>query len=144
MRRMKEMAKFQPGMSFYGEMPDMYNMTLNTDHALIKQLAEKAEKALHKELTDIDADLAATEKVIAALRDLGKDGKEIPEDKKKELEEQNDHAAALREKKQALIGDYAKKQDVAQQLVDIALLGNGLLKGEALTNFLNRSISLLS
>jgi len=144
MRRMKEMAKFQPGMSFYGEMPDMYNMTLNTDHALIKQIAEKAEKALHKELSDIDADLAATEKVTAALRDLGKDGKEIPEDKKKELEEQNDHAAALREKKQALIGDYAKKQDVAQQLVDIALLGNGLLKGEALTNFLNRSISLLS
>ncbi len=143
MRRMKEMAQFQPGMSFYGEMPDAYNLTLNTNHKLIQEAIENAEKALESELKPIDEDLKATANVIKAIRDLNKDGKGVPEDKKKDLEENENKERELRDKKTAVITRYAQDQDKVKQLIDIALLGNGLLKGEALNNFLQRSISLL-
>ena len=143
MRRMKEMAQFQPGMSFYGEMPDSYALTLNTEHPLIQKLIDEAEKATQNELKPIDEDLKATANVISALRNLKKDGEEMPEDKKKDLEDNEAKERDLRQKRDAVISNYADGQDLVHQLIDIALLGNGLLKGEALNKFLKRSVDLL-
>ena len=140
---MKEMAQFQPGMSFYGELPDTYTLTLNTNHRLIKDVIEAAEQSLESELKPIDEELTATNNVVNALRSLDKDNKGVPEDKKKDLEENEAKARELRDKKNAAIATYASKQDKVKQLIDIALLSNGLLKGEALSNFLRRSVDLL-
>ena len=143
MRRMKEMAQFQPGMSFYGEMPDSYSLTLNTAHPLVKQLIDDAVNATAEDLKPIDEDINATNNVISALRSLDKDNKDVPEDKKQELKANEKHVAELRERKNAIVTDYASKQDKVKQLIDIALLGSGLLKGEALNTFIRRSIDLL-
>ena len=143
MRRMKDMAQFQPGMSFYGEIPDSYNLMLNTNHRLVKQVVDDAMSALAEQLKPIDDDIAATNNVVNALRDLRKDNKELPEDKKKELDDNEKRAHELRDKKNEHIGKYAAGQPRVKQLIDIALLGNGLLKGEALSDFLRRSVELL-
>ena len=143
MRRMKEMAQFQPGMSFYGELPDSYTLTLNTEHPLVKRVIDDAVKATEAELKPLDDELTATNNVISALRDLKKDDKDLTDEQKKDLENNEAHASELREKKTAAITTYAAGQDIVHQLIDIALLGSGLLKGEALNEFLKRSVSLL-
>jgi molecular chaperone HtpG len=143
MRRMKEMAQFQAGMSFYGEMPDYYNLTLNTTHPLVKKLIDDAVAATQASLKPLDDDLQATNNVIRAIRDLDKDGKGVPEDKKQDLSDNEKRAGELREQKTAVISDYAAGQEKVKQLIDIALLGNGLLRGEALDRFLKRSVELL-
>ena len=143
MRRMKEMAQFQPGMSFYGELPDSYMLTLNTEHELIKRVIDDAVKATEAELKPINEDIKATNNVINALRDLKKDDKDLTDEQKKDLEENEKKVGELRDKRNAVITAYAAGQDVVKQLIDIALLGNGLLKGESLNTFLKRSVSLL-
>ncbi len=143
MRRMKEMAKFQPGMNFYGELPDAYNLTLNTSHPLVTKLVDDAQQALGDELKGIDNDIAATDAAVKAIRALDKDNKGVPDDKKDALKENEDKLAQLRAKKEDVIARYAGGQDKVKQLIDIALLGHGLLKGEALSRFLARSVSLL-
>lgn len=143
MRRMKEMAQFQPGMSFYGELPDSYMLTLNTEHELIKRVIDDAVKATEAELKPINEDIKATNNVINALRDLKKDDKDLTDEQKKDLEENEKKVSELRDKRNAVITAYAAGQDVVKQLIDIALLGNGLLKGESLNTFLKRSVSLL-
>ena len=143
MRRMKEMAQFQPGMSFYGELPDSYMLTLNTEHELIKRVIDDAVKATEAELKPINEDIKATNNVINALRDLKKDDKDLTDEQKKDLEENEKKVSELRDKRNAVITAYAAGQDVVKQLIDIALLGNGLLKGKSLNTFLKRSVSLL-
>ena len=143
MRRMKEMAKFQPGMNFYGDMPTAYNLTLNTNHPVVKKVIDDAESALTGELKPIEQQLHDTSTKIKAIRDLNKDNKGIPDDKKPELEKEEKTASELRDKQQAIITKYASGQDTVKQLIDIALLGNGLLKGEALSKFLKRSVDML-
>lgn len=143
MRRMKEMAQFQPGMSFYGELPDSYMLTLNTEHELIKRVIDDAVKATEAELKPINEDIKATNNVINALCDLKKDDKDLTDEQKKDLEENEKKVSELRDKRNAVITAYAAGQDVVKQLIDIALLGNGLLKGESLNTFLKRSVSLL-
>ncbi len=143
MRRMKEMAKFQPGMSFYGELPDAYNLTLNSDHRLIKAIVNDAETALADSLKPIDDEIAATDNIVNALRDLDKDHKEGEPDHKEEIQHNEDRLAELRADREGKIAQFAATQDRVHQLIDIALLSNGLLKGEALSNFLRRSVDLL-
>ena len=143
MRRMKEMAQFQSGMNFYGELPNAYNLTLNTNHPVVKKVIEAANSSLEGELKPVNDELKATNSVIEAIKSLDKDGKGVPEDKKADLKTNEDKATELRAKKDELIGKYAAGNDTVKQLIDIALLGNGLLKGEALSNFLKRSVSLL-
>ncbi len=143
MRRMKEMAQFQSGMNFYGELPNAYNLTLNTNHPVVKKVIEAANSSLKGELTPVNDELKATNAVIEAIKSLDKDGKGVPEDKKADLKTNEDKATELRAKKDELISKYAAGNDTVKQLIDIALLGNGLLKGEALSNFLKRSVSLL-
>ena len=143
MRRMKEMAQFQSGMNFYGELPNAYNLTLNTNHPVVKKVIEAANSSLEGELKPVNEELKATNAVIKAIKSLDKDGKGVPEDKKADLKTNEDKATELRAKKDELISKYAAGNDTVKQLIDIALLGNGLLKGEALSNFLKRSVSLL-
>lgn len=143
MRRMKEMAQFQSGMNFYGELPNAYNLTLNTNHPVVKKVIEAANSSLEGELKPVNDELKATNAVIEAIKSLDKDGKGVPEDKKADLKTNEDKATELRTKKDELISKYAAGNDTVKQLIDIALLGNGLLKGEALSNFLKRSVSLL-
>ena len=143
MRRMKEMAQFQSGMNFYGELPNAYNLTLNTNHPVVKKVIEAANSSLEGELKPVNDELKATNSVIEAIKSLDKDGKGVPEDKKADLKTNEDKATELCAKKDELISNYAAGNDTVKQLIDIALLGNGLLKGEALSNFLKRSVSLL-
>ena len=143
MRRMKEMAQFQSGMNFYGELPNAYNLTLNTNHPVVKKVIEAANSSLEGELKPMNDELKATNAVIKAIKSLDKDGKGVPEDKKADLKTNEDKATELRAKKDELISKYAAGNDTVKQLIDIALLGNGLLKGEALSNFLKSSVSLL-
>lgn len=143
MRRMKEMAAMQPGMSFYGEMPDSFTLTLNTEHPLVKSLLDGAESDLKDTMKPLEDKLAEINKEIAALNDKRKDGKDLSDEDRNTLNARENDASFTREEEDKLIADYASKQDKVKQLVDIALLGNGMLKGEALSKFLERSISLL-
>ncbi len=143
MRRMKDLATMQPGMSFYGEMPDSYMLVVNTEHPLVKSITADADKALAstvKPLMDkVDADNAS----IEAIRKGAKDGKLSAEEDKQvaDLEKAVSEARAAQEKD---IKAYAAGQDLVKQLIDLALLGNGLLKGETLARFISRSITLLN
>ncbi len=145
MRRMKEMAQLQPGMSFYGEMPDMFNLVLNVDHKLIKDVIADTDKECDAALSPIEAELRGLNARQAAIEQAQKDKKadEITENEKNELAEIEKQIADEKSKKEALISEYAAKNKVVHQLIDLALLQNGMLKGEALNNFVKRSIELI-
>jgi len=143
MRRMREMARFQPGMAFYGDMPNMYSLVLNTKHPLVQKVVETAEQSLDAELKPVNEEINATQNVVKAIRDLKKDNEELPEDKKKDLEDNEKQLDELRKKKENIVVAYAAGESRVHQLIDIALLSNGMLKGEGLDRFLKRSIGLL-
>ena len=145
MRRMKEMSQFQPGMSFYGEMPDMYSVILNADHRLVKEVLADATKATTEMLKPIESELAglnARRQVIEAQQ-KDKKAEEITEDDRKALNSCNDDIAAQENKRKEVYAEYAKSNAIIPQLIDLALLQNGLLKGEALNNFVKRSVDLI-
>ena len=143
MRRMKDMAALQPGMSFYGELPDSYNLTLNTNHPVVKSILEAAQSAVGSKVEELENTLNETNAAIKSINDAKKDAKELDEAQKQQLADNEAKAADLRKQETDLLTEYAGGQDRVKQLVDIALLGNGMLKGEALSKFLQRSISLL-
>jgi len=145
MRRMKEMANIQQGMSFYGEMPDMFNVILNSDHKLIKIILEDEEKTCKEATTPIQTEMNDIDKQRSELRKSheGKKDEEIPTTEKDQLKELDNHYSELNKKKEAIYGDYAGTNKVIKQLIDLALLQNGMLKGEALSKFVQRSIELI-
>ncbi len=145
MRRMKEMSRLQAGMSFYGEMPDMYNVVLNADHRLIKGIKEDAEKVLAADLAPVAAEIKGLEARRTVLESMQKDKKaeEITQEERDELTKCNEDIAAQEAKKKDIFAAYAKKNDVVSQLIDLALLQNGLLRGEALNKFLKRSVDMI-
>jgi len=143
MRRMKDMAALQPGMSFYGELPDSYNLTLNTNHPVVKRIMEDAQVAVGSRIEELENDLAAANAAIKAINDAKDGNKELDEEQKKQLADNEARAAELRKQEETELTEYANGQDKVKQLVDIALLSNGMLKGEALSKFLQRSIDLL-
>lgn len=145
MRRMKEMASIQQGMSFYGEMPDMFNVILNSDHKLIKVILEDEEKSCKEATTPIQTEMNDVDKQRSELRKNheGKKDEEIPTTEKDQLKELDNHYSELKKKKEAIYGDYASTNKVIKQLIDLALLQNGMLKGEALSKFVQRSIELI-
>mgnify|MGYP003300191040 CR=1 FL=1 len=142
MRRMKEMAALQPGMSFYGELPDSYNLIVNTEHKLIAQVRDNADKEIANIVSPIIAEIDEKNAQITALREENKDGKINDENSEKVKSLEND-VNQLRAKQNEIISQYAEKQDLVKQLIDLALLGNGLLKGESLSAFIKRSVSML-
>lgn len=142
MRRMKDMAAMQPGMSFYGEMPNSYNLIVNTEHPLIAKLRDEAGKALESTVTPIEQQIEAKNAEITSLRDNAKEGKLNDEEKAKTTQLETE-VEELRKQQESKVSDYANGQPLVKQLIDLALLGNGLLKGSALSEFINRSVSLL-
>ena len=145
MRRMKEMANLQPGMAFYGEMPDMFNLVLNVDHKLIKSVIADTDKECEAELSPIEAELRGLNARQAVIEQAQKDKKadEISEEEKNDLADVEKKIADEKSKKEAVLGKYAVGNKVVHQLIDLALLQNGMLKGEALNNFVKRSIELI-
>ena len=145
MRRMKEMSKFQPGMGFYGQMPDSFNLVLNSDHPLVKKVLDESSAATEEALKPIIAELKGQEARLAALR-AAQDKKkydELTQEDKAQKAEAEKAVQEQKDKKQAVIADYAKGNSVVHQLIDLALLQNGMLKGEALDKFLKRSVDLI-
>lgn len=145
MRRMKEMANIQAGMSFYGEMPDMFNIVLNVDHKLVKQVLHEAETACSSELAPIEAEMAVLNERHETLHKAqeSKKADEVPQAEKDELGDLEKKLADERSKKENLFSHYADGNKIVRQLIDLALLQNNLLKGEALTNFVKRSVELI-
>ena len=145
MRRMKDMARIQPGMGFYGDMPDMYSLVLNTDSPLIKNVLEQSEAATAEALKPIEAELRglnARRQVLKAEQDKKKYD-EITEAEREDMNKCRTDIEAEEKKRKDVLADWAKDQESVHQLIDLALLQNGLLKGEALTNFVRRSVELL-
>ena len=145
MRRMKDMSKFQAGMGFYGQMPDSFNLVLNADHPLVKKVLDESKAATEEALKPIDAELKGQEARLAAIR-AAQDKKkwdEITQEEKDQKAEAEKAVQAEKDKKTAVIADYAKTNSVVHQLIDLALLQNGMLKGEALDRFLKRSVDLI-
>ena len=145
MRRMKEMAAINAGMSFYGEMPDMYTLILNTDHPLIQSVLTAEKEQTASALAPINEETTALQAREEALEASHKGMKEeeIPSAEKDELSDLHDKIDAQRTKREAIYTDFAKDNKVLHQLIDLALLGNGMLKGEALSKFIKRSVDLI-
>jgi molecular chaperone HtpG len=139
MRRMKDMAAMQPGMNFYGELPDSFNLVVNTENPLISKVCEEATSHLESTVSPLLSKGDAANAELSKLRAIEKKDAET-EQKIKDLEKE---VADNRNEQEIAISNYAKGNDLIKQLIDLALLGNGLLKGEQLNSFITRSISLL-
>ncbi|WP_304312640.1 molecular chaperone HtpG [Phocaeicola plebeius] len=145
MRRMKDMASIQPGMSFYGEMPDMFNLVLNSDHRLIKQVLSDAETACAEKLVPVESEIAMLtlrRNELQKAQERKKD-EEIPTAEKDELSDVEKKIEAQKTEKENILNGYAAGNKVVHQLIDLALLQNNMLKGEALTNFVKRSVEMI-
>jgi len=145
MRRMKDMSRFQSGMGFYAQMPDMYTIVLNADHALVKKVLEDTEANTTEVLKPILAELKGQEARLAAIRQV-QDKKKYDELTQEEKDDKSNTEKAVQEqkdKRNGVLADYAKNNDIVHQLIDLALLQNGMLKGAALDAFLRRSVDLI-
>lgn len=145
MRRMKDMSKFQAGMAFYGSMPDMYTLVLNSDHRLIQDVLAKSNKATEAELKPILSEIKGQEARLAALHQSQdkKKPEEVTQEEKDDLQNTEKALKEQKEKKTAVIAKAAKDNQVVHQLIDLALLQNGMLKGASLDAFLKRSVDLI-
>ena len=145
MRRMKEMSRYQSGMGFYGQMPDSFNLVLNSDHALIKRVLDDAQTQLSDQLKPIEGEIKGQEARLAALNQQteGKKPEEISQEIKDDKANTQKAIDEQKAKKQDVLGSFAAKNDIVHQLIDLALLQNGMLKGEALDKFLQRSVELI-
>ena len=145
MRRMKEMSQYQQGMGFYAQMPDTYTIVLNSDHAIIKQILNESNASTAEKLQPIRSEIKGLQAREAALRQ--EQGKKKPEEvtqnEKDELKNTEDELTKQRNEKNSVIADYAKNNNAIHQLIDLALLQNGLLKGAALDKFIKRSVDLI-
>ena len=145
MRRMKEMSQFQQGMGFYAQLPDSYNLVLNADHPLVKKVLDDVTANTVEELKPVASELKGQEARLAALHQSqdGKKAEELTQEEKDDMQNTQKTVAELQDKKKAIVSAYAKGNDVVHQLIDLALLQNGMLQGAALDKFLKRSISLI-
>jgi molecular chaperone HtpG len=133
-------------MNFYGELPDSYNLVVNTDHPLINQIIEKKNKDLDVELSKIKDEIKPVETDLSAIEKevKGKKEEEIPVDQKERKSSLEKKIEDLKAKREDILKKYGKDQPLVKQLVDLALLSNNLLKGEELTRFIKRSIELMN
>ncbi len=145
MRRMKEMSRFQPGMNFYAQMPDSMNLVLNSDHPLVKRILDDCKTSTEEALKPIESELKGQEARLAAIRQA-QEKKKADELTQEEKDDKTNTEKAIQEqkdKKQEVLNGFAAKNDIVHQLIDLALLQNGMLKGEALDQFLKRSVDLI-
>jgi molecular chaperone HtpG len=145
MRRMKDMSSLQPGMNFYGDMPDSHNLVVNISHPLIKKILEEKESKLSGDFEGIKEKLSFQEKEKEALNKLkeGKKDDEVPQEEKDKLAEVEKEIAAIEESKRNKLEEFGKSSELTKELIDLALLGKNMLTGEELNRFINRSINLL-
>ena len=145
MRRMKDMSKYQSGMSFYAEMPDMYTIVLNSNHPLVKEVLDDTTAKINETLEPIENELKGQEARLAALHQTQskKKPEEITKEEKDDLQNTEKAISEEKTKKSQVIADYAKDNQIVHQLIDLALLQNGMLKGAALDAFLKRSVDLI-
>ena len=145
MRRMKEMSQFQQGMGFYAQMPDAYNFVLNADHPLIKRVLNEVTEGTTKELEPIASELKGQKARLAALQQSQskKKAEELTQEEKDDVQNTQKSISELQDKKKTVIEACAKDNEVVHQLIDLALLQNGMLQGAALDKFLKRSVSLI-
>ncbi len=145
MRRMKDMAQLGGGMNFYGELPDSYNLVVNANHPLVSKVIGETEKAMKADLEKINGEIAPVEASLKELREAQKSIKpdEIPQADKDKVADTEKQLNTLKDKKKAMLSDYGKKNQLAKQLVDLALLANNMLKGEALAKFVMRSVDMI-
>ncbi|WP_280120999.1 molecular chaperone HtpG [Duncaniella muricolitica] len=142
MRRMKDMAATQPGMGFYAELPDNYNLIVNTSQPLVARILGEAEKALDEKISPLRAAVNADNEQLTAVRAEVKDNKPTPEQdaREKQLMESVEKS---RKEQESIISDYAHGIPQVKQMIDLALLGNGLLQGRELSDFIRRSVEML-
>lgn len=145
MRRMKEMSRLQQGMSFYGEMPDEYTLILNSDHRLVHEVLDAGKAATSESLAPISAELKGLEARREALKQQQEKKKadEITDDDRNAMKECNENIDKQHAEYNKVLGDYAAGNKIIHQLIDLALLQNGMLRGEALSRFVNRSVELI-
>lgn len=145
MRRMKQMSQFESGMSFYAQMPDSYTMVLNSDHDLIKRVLDEAERATATQLKPVESELKGQEARLAALHQnqSKKKAEEITQEEKDDLKNTEKAIEDEKAKKHDIIAAFGKDNSVVHQLIDLALLQNGMLKGAALDAFLKRSVDMI-
>ena len=144
-RRMKEMSQYQQGMGFYAQMPDTYTIVLNSDHAIIKQILNESNTSTAEKLQPIRSEIKGLQAREAALRQAQgkKKPEEVTQNEKDELKNTEEELTKQRNEKNTVIADYAKNNNAIHQLIDLALLQNGLLKGAALDKFIKRSVDLI-
>ncbi len=145
MRRMKDMSQFQGGMGFYGDMPESLNLVVNTAHPLVKRVLEQKDAEIGETVRAVGEDIAARKAGIEELEQKGKGKKdeEIPSEEKEKLEGLRKELSDLEEKRRHTLKEFGKGNKLAKQLVDLALLANGLLKGADLDRFVRRSVELI-
>ena len=145
MRRMKDMSRYQSGMGFYAQMPDMYSIVLNADHELVKRVLADTESNTAEALKPILAELKGQEARLAAIKQTQDKKKydELTQEDRDQKAEAEKAVSEQKDKKNALLADYAKGNSIVHQLIDLALLQNGMLKGAALDAFLKRSVDLI-
>ena len=145
MRRMKDISRYQSGMAFYGQMPDSYNLVLNSDHPLIKRVVEDETGNCSEALKPVLAEIKGLDARLAVLRqEQGKKKpEEITQEEKDDVKATEDAISEQKNKKDQIIAEYAKGSDIIHQLIDLALLQNGMLKGAALSAFLRRSVEMI-
>ena len=145
MRRMKEMSQFQQGMGFYAQLPDSYNLVLNADHPLVKKVLDDITANTATDLKPIASELKGQEARLAALHQSqdSKKTEELTQEEKDDMQNTQKTVSDLQDKKKAIVAAYAKGNDIVHQLIDLALLQNGMLQGAELDKFLKRSISLI-
>ena len=142
---MKDISKYQQGMSFYGQMPDSYSVVLNADHPLIKKVLDEETQATEGELKPVSSELKGQQARLAALHQSQskKKAEEITKEEKDDLQNTEKTVNDLRDKKNEIIANHAKDNKVVHELIDLALLQNGMLKGAALDKFLKRSVEMI-
>lgn len=145
MRRMKDISHYQTGMAFYAQMPDSYTIVLNSDHKLIKSILEDENAKCAEQLKPIEGEIKGLEARLAALRQTqnSKKPEEVTQEEKDDMSNTLKSVNEQRDKKKQIIADYAKDNKIVHQLIDLALLQNGMLKGAALNSFLKRSVDLI-
>ena len=145
MRRMKDMSRFQPGMNFYAQMPDSFSLVLNSDHPLIKRVLDDCKQNTDEQLKPVVSELKGQEARLAALRQSQdkKKPEEISQEEKDDMQNTEKAVSEQKDKKQSILSAYAKGNDTVHQLIDLALLQNGMLKGAALNEFIKRSVTIL-
>ncbi len=145
MRRMKDMSAMGGGMNFYGEMPDSFNLVINSNHPLTNRILSETESAVGAEVNKLNDELKQHEKEKNDLQEKNKKKKdeEIPQAEKDIIKDLEKHIDELEDKRNKVLAEYGKSNKLAKQLTDLALLANNMLKGEALNNFVKRSVELI-